>query len=98
MDSLSISAGLAEPTRLVVAQLRYGDGEHCVCEITRKLDATQSRMTHLLQVLGQTLVADRRDARRMRYWLNSEIGPATRTLAEAPFHLAKVRNAERTAA
>ncbi len=42
--------------------------EHCVCELMRKLDVSQSRMSRHMAVLRQAgLVVDRRDAQWVRY-------------------------------
>ncbi len=42
--------------------------EHCVCELMRELDVSQSRMSRHMGVLRQAgLVVDRRDAQWVRY-------------------------------
>ncbi|WP_409736022.1 ArsR/SmtB family transcription factor [Tabrizicola flagellatus] len=64
---------------------QLADGsEHCVCELMRKLGATQSRMSRHMQVLKQAgLVLDRRDARWVRYRINPELPPSLARLVEA---------------
>ena len=73
---MSVLSALSEPTRLEAMQL-LGDGtEHCVCELMKKLGATQSRMSRHMQVLKQAgLVVDRRDAQWVRYRLNPDLPP-----------------------
>lgn len=61
-------SALAEPTRLRALQLLWDGGEHCVCELMDRLDASQSRMSRHMQRLKRAgLVADRRDAQWVRY-------------------------------
>ncbi|SOC10973.1 ArsR family transcriptional regulator [Rhodobacter sp. JA431] len=75
MILITLSA-LAEPTRLQAMQLLSDGSEHCVCELMRKLGATQSRMSRHMQVLKQAgLVVDRRDAQWVRYSLNPAMPP-----------------------
>ncbi|MGD9917406.1 MAG: ArsR/SmtB family transcription factor [Paenirhodobacter sp.] len=81
---LSVLAALAEPTRLGVIPLLADGSEHCVCELMRKLDATQSRMSRHMQVLKQAgIVVDRRDAQWVRYRLNPEMPPEIRAVLAA---------------
>ena len=81
---LPVLAALAEPTRLAVIPLLADGSEHCVCELMRKLDATQSRMSRHMQVLKQAgLVVDRRDAQWVRYRLNPEMPPEIRAVLAA---------------
>lgn len=99
MDTVSILAALAEPTRLGAVQILGDEGEHCVCELMKKLDATQSRMSRHMQVLKQAgLVTDRRDAQWVRYRLNARMDEAARALLDAALHLAHMQEAERQAA
>ena len=52
--------------------------EHCVCELMRKLGATQSRMSRHMQVLKQAgLVVDRRDAQWVRYRIRPDLPTAS---------------------
>ncbi len=58
--------------------------EHCVCELMRKLGASQSRMSRHMQVLKQAgLVVDRRDAQWVRYRINPDLRPSFARLVEA---------------
>jgi ArsR family transcriptional regulator len=59
-------------------------GEHCVCELMRKLGATQSRMSRHMQVLKQArLVVDRRDAQWVRYRIRPDLPTHLRALQAA---------------
>lgn len=81
---LAALSALAEPTRLEAMRLLADGSEHCVCELMRKLGATQSRMSRHMQVLKQAgLVADRRDAQWVRYRINPDLEPALARLVEA---------------
>lgn len=67
-DAVDILAALAEPTRLAAIRLLWDGQEHCVCELMRRLDATQSRMSrHMATLKAAGLVVDRRDAQWVRY-------------------------------
>ena len=58
--------------------------EHCVCDLMRKLGATQSRMSRHMQVLKQAgLVVDRRDAQWVRYRISPGLSPPLRRLVDA---------------
>ncbi|MFZ1469458.1 MAG: metalloregulator ArsR/SmtB family transcription factor [Paracoccaceae bacterium] len=75
---LAVLSALAEPTRLAAMRILDDGDEHCVCDLMRRLDATQSRMSRHMQVLKQAgLVVDRRDAQWVRY----------RTRPDLPQHL-----------
>ena len=81
---LVVLSALAEPTRLAAIRMLRDGSEHCVCELMRKLDATQSRMSRHMQVLKQVgLVVDRRDAQRVRYRLNPDLPDNIRLLIDA---------------
>jgi ArsR family transcriptional regulator len=68
MDAVSTLSALAEPTRLAAVRLLWDGREHCVCELTSELGATQSRMSRHMSVLKAAgLVTDRRDAQWVRY-------------------------------
>ena len=94
---LAVLSALAEPTRLGAVRL-LGDGaEHCVCELMRELDATQSRMSRHMQTLKQAgLVVDRRDAQWVRYRLNPDMPQDARHIVDAVLHAAECQ--ERKAA
>ena len=81
---LTILTALAEPTRLAAIRLLADGGEHCVCELMARLDATQSRMSRHMQVLKQAgIVVDRRDAQWVRYRLNPEMPAEIRAVLAA---------------
>jgi ArsR family transcriptional regulator len=81
---LAVLSALAEPTRLEAMRLLADGSEHCVCELMRKLGATQSRMSRHMQVLKQAgLVVDRRDAQWVRYRINPELSQSHARLVEA---------------
>lgn len=83
MIVVALSA-LAEPTRLEAMRLLADGSEHCVCELMRKLGASQSRMSRHMRVLKQAgLVVDRRDAQWVRYRINPELPPPLARLVEA---------------
>ncbi|WP_291336805.1 ArsR/SmtB family transcription factor [Albidovulum sp.] len=81
---VAVLSALAEPTRLAAMHLLADGSEHCVCELMRKLGATQSRMSRHMQVLKQAgLVVDRREAQWVRYRINPELTPPLARLVEA---------------
>jgi ArsR family transcriptional regulator len=83
-DVVSILAALAEPTRLAAMRLIWDGDEHCVCELMRSIDASQSRMSrHMGALKSVGLVVDRRDAQWVRYRVNPALPSATRTIVEA---------------
>jgi ArsR family transcriptional regulator len=63
---------LSDETRLRIIDLLRG-GERCVCELTEKLDAAQSRLSFHLKVLKDAkLVTDRREGRWAYYALDTD--------------------------
>jgi ArsR family transcriptional regulator len=81
---LAILSALSEPTRLAAMQILADGGEHCVCELMKRLDASQSRMSRHMQTLKQAgLITDRRDAQWVRYRLRADLAPATRAILDA---------------
>jgi ArsR family transcriptional regulator len=81
---VSVLSALAEPTRLEAMRLLSDGSEHCVCELMRKLGATQSRMSRHMQVLKQAgLVVDRRDAQWVRYRVRPDLPPHLKALLAA---------------
>jgi ArsR family transcriptional regulator, arsenate/arsenite/antimonite-responsive transcriptional repressor len=83
-DVVSILAALAEPTRLAAMRLLWDGDEHCVCELMRRIDASQSRMSrHMGALKSAGLVVDRRDAQWVRYRINPALPSATRTIVKA---------------
>lgn len=81
---LSPLMALAEPTRLAAVSILWDGTEHCVCELMKRLDATQSRMSRHMQTLKLAgLVVDRRDAQWVRYRLNPDMRPEVRNVLAA---------------
>ena len=77
-------SALAEPTRLATMRLLRDGDEHCVYDLMRHLEATQSRMSRHMQVLKQAgLVVDRRDAQWVRYRIRPDLPPQLRALLAA---------------
>jgi ArsR family transcriptional regulator len=63
---------LADETRLRILDC-LSDGEQCVCDLTDKLDAAQSRLSfHLKTLKDAGLLTDRREGRWIYYSLNEE--------------------------
>lgn len=81
---IRILSALAEPTRLGAVVLLWDGSEHCVCELMKKLDTSQSRMSRHMQTLKQAgLVVDRRDAQWVRYRLNPDMPQEIRAVVDA---------------
>ena len=81
---LPVLSALAEPTRLAAMRILHDGDEHCVCDLMRRLDATQSRMSRHMQVLKQAgLVVDRRDAQWVRYRIRPDLPQHLRALLAA---------------
>lgn len=81
---LPVLTALAEPTRLAAMSILWDDGEHCVCELMARLDASQSRMSRHMQTLKQAgLIVDRRDAKWVRYRVNPDLAPQLRDVVAA---------------
>ncbi len=97
VDLPRILSALAEPARLGAMQLLSDGGEHCVCELMARLNASQSRMSRHMKVLREAgLVLDRRDAQWVRYRRNPALAPALATVVDAV--LAAGHRCERIAA
>lgn len=83
-SAVTLLAALADPTRLAALALIWDGEEHCVCELMRRLGATQSRMSRHMATLRQAgLVTDRRDAQWVRYRRRSDLDPALAAIVEA---------------
>lgn len=81
---LAALSALAEPTRLAAMRILQDGDEHCVCDLMRRLEATQSRMSRHMQVLKHAgLVVDRRDAQWVRYRIRPDLPPPLRALLAA---------------
>ncbi|MFD0982611.1 ArsR/SmtB family transcription factor [Tropicimonas aquimaris] len=67
---------ISDPTRRAALAIIWDGGEHCVCELMAKLEATQSRMSRHMKVLREAgIVTDRRDAQWVRFRRNPELAP-----------------------
>jgi ArsR family transcriptional regulator, arsenate/arsenite/antimonite-responsive transcriptional repressor len=79
-----ILAALCDPTRRAALALLWNGGEHCVCELMARLDASQSRMSRHMKVLREAgLVLDRRDAQWVRYRRNPDLAPELAQVIDA---------------
>ncbi|ABD06352.1 transcriptional regulator, ArsR family [Rhodopseudomonas palustris HaA2] len=84
MDPIDILSALAEETRLEALRLLWDGQEHCVCELMKRLGASQSRMSRHMGVLKVAgLVIDRRDAQWVRYRRNPNLDPKIIAVVEA---------------
>jgi len=71
-----VLTAICDPTRRAALTLLWDGGEHCVCELMARLDASQSRMSRHMKVLREAgLVLDRRDAQWVRYRRNPDLAP-----------------------
>lgn len=87
-DPVDILSALADPTRLGAMRLLWDGEEHCVCELMRKLGASQSRMSrHMATLKVAGLVVDRRDAQRVLYRRNPTLHPAVVAVVDAALAL-----------
>lgn len=83
-EILSILSALAEPTRLSAIRLLWDGDEHCVCELMKKIDASQSRMSrHMASLKAAGLVVDRREAQWVRYRRNPALSPEIVEIVDA---------------
>lgn len=75
---------LCDSTRRAALAVLWDGGEHCVCELMQRLDASQSRMSRHMKVLRAAgLVVDRRDAQWVRYRRNPDVPPEIMTVITA---------------
>jgi len=96
-ETLTILSALSEPIRLAAIRIVWDGGEHCVCELMDRLQATQSRMSRHMSTLRLAgLVIDRRDAQWVRYRRNPELAPELAAIVDAA--LAAERKSRRSAA
>lgn len=83
-DPTDLLSALAEATRLGAVRLLWDGQEHCVCELMKRLGASQSRMSRHMGVLKVAgLVVDRRDAQWVRYRRNPNLDPQVVAVVEA---------------
>lgn len=79
-----VLTALCDPTRRAALAIVWQDGEHCVCELMVRLDASQSRMSRHMKVLREAgLVLDRRDAQWVRYRRNPDLAPELAAVIDA---------------
>ncbi len=65
------------PARLEAMRCQSGGAEHCVCQLMRRLGATQGQRSRHMQVLKQAgLVVDHRHAQWMRYRISPDLSLA----------------------
>lgn len=84
MDLPRILAAIAEPTRLGAVHIIWDGGEHCVCELMDRLNASQSRMSRHMKLLREAgLVLDRRDAQWVRYRRNPDLPRSVERIIDA---------------
>ena len=70
--TLRLFRALGDETRLRLLEQLHA-GEHCVCDLTDELEASQSRLSfHLKTLKDAGLVTDRREGRWVYYALNPE--------------------------
>lgn len=99
MTISKVLAALSEPTRLRAIRIVWDGGEHCVCELMDRLDATQSRMSRHMGVLKAAgLVVDRRDAQWVRYRRNPDLPDEIARIVDAVVSALREERAERKAA
>lgn len=79
-----ILTALTDPTRRAALALLWGGGEHCVCDLMARLDASQSRMSRHMKILAQAgIVTGRRDAQWVRYTRNPNLAPDLSAVIDA---------------
>jgi len=92
-----ILTAICDPTRRAALAIVWDGGEHCVCELMARCEASQSRMSRHMKVLREAgLVRDRRDAQWVRYRRNPDLAPEFAAVIDAV--LAAERNRERQVA
>ena len=97
-DPVDLLSALADPTRLGALRLLWDGEEHCVCELMRKLGASQSRMSrHMATLKVAGLVVDRRDAQWVRYRRHPALMPTVAALVGAALALPLATTAEEAA-
>lgn len=97
-DPVDLLSALADPTRLGALRLLWDGKEHCVCELMRKLGASQSRMSrHMATLKVAGLVVDRRDAQWVRYRRHPALTPTVAALVGAALALPLATTAEEAA-
>lgn len=89
-DPIELASALSDATRLGALKLVWDGEEHCVCELMRRLGASQSRMSRHMAVLKAAgLVIDRRDAQWVRYRRNPQLDRNVAAVVDALLQLAR---------
>ena len=79
-----ILTAICDSTRRAALAVIWDGGEHCVCELMQRLDASQSRMSRHMKVLRDAgLVLDRRDAQWVRFRQNPDLAPEIKAVITA---------------
>ena len=79
-----VITAICDPTRRAALAIVWDGGEHCVCELMARLDASQSRMSRHMKVLREAgLVRDRRDAQWVRFRRNPDLAPELAAIIDA---------------
>jgi len=84
MNTTAFLSAIADPLRLGALRILWPGGEHCVCELMARLNASQSRMSRHMKTLREAgLVVDRRDAQWVRYRRNPDLTPELQAIVYA---------------
>ncbi|WCR15396.1 ArsR/SmtB family transcription factor [Paracoccus seriniphilus] len=88
---------LCDSTRRAALAILWDGGEHCVCELMDRLNASQSRMSRHMKVLREAgLVVDRRDAQWVRYRRNPDLPREIMAVISAVLTAEKILEREMT--
>lgn len=99
MNPIDLVSALADPTRLEALRLLWDGEEHCVCELMRRLGASQSRMSRHMRALEIAgLVTSRRDAQWVRYRRRAQLETGVIAVVDAVLALPIPPTAEEVAA
>ena len=92
-----VITAICDPTRRAALAIVWDGGEHCVCELMARLDASQSRMSRHMKVLREAgIVRDRRHAQWVRFRRNPDLAPELAAVIDAV--LAAERKSEKEVA
>lgn len=90
-----ILTALCDPTRRTALAIVWDGGEHCVCELMVRLEASQSRVSRHMKVLREAgLVVARRDAQWVRFRRNPDLEPEFRAVVTAVLKAEKLLEQE----
>lgn len=80
----NILTAISDPTRRAALAIIWDGGEHCVCELMARLNASQSRMSRHMKSLSQAgLAIGRRDAQWVRFRRNPDLAPELAVVIDA---------------